>query len=55
MITTNVLLAFIAAGIFQIAHVLARMEIKTKITVHTKVMTERSSYISITDVATKIE
>ena len=55
MLITNIMLAFIAAGIFKIAHTLTCMEVKTKITIHTKVMTERSSDISITDVATKLE
>lgn len=37
MLITNIMLAFIAAGIFKIAHTLTCMEIKTKITVHTNV------------------
>lgn len=55
MIITNIMLAFIAAGIFQIAHVLARMEIKSKITIHTKVTTEKRSDIELVDVDSKIQ
>ena len=55
MLITNIMLAFIAAGIFKIAHTLTCMEIKTKITVHTKVTTEKRSEIDLVDVDSKIQ
>jgi len=55
MTVTNIMLACIAAGLFQVANVLSHMTIKYKITVHTNVTTEKRSDIRIVDVKSEIE